>query len=253
MRLLSLGSGSRGNATLLQSGGTTLLIDCGFSLRELESRLAQADLQASSIDALLLTHEHGDHVKGAAALSRRHGIPVWTTAGTSRGCTWHQDSQLHPFHANGNSFRIGEVEVTPFTVPHDAAEPCQYLFQTKRKRLGILTDTGCITAHIISQLQGVDALLLEFNHDSNMLAQGPYPPFLQRRVGGSHGHLSNRQSAELVRQLDHQRWKYLLGAHVSEKNNAEQLVRDAVRGVDDSLDARLRILEQHAPSQWFDL
>ena len=251
MKLLSLGSGSGGNATLLQSGGTTLLIDCGFSLKELESRLAKADLTASCIDALLLTHEHGDHVKGAATLSRRYNVPVWSTAGTSRGCKWHQDSQLHHFHANGNSFRIGAVEVTPFTVPHDAAEPCQYLFQANQKRLGILTDSGCITSHIIAQLQGLDALVLEFNHDIKMLQQGPYPPFLQRRVGGNHGHLNNYQSADLLRQLDHQRWKYLIGAHVSEKNNAEHLVRDAVESVDNSLSERLQILNQNVPSQWF--
>ena len=251
MRFLSLGSGSGGNATLLQSGATTLLIDCGFSLRELESRLARAGLTASCIDALLLTHEHGDHVKGAATLSRRYKVPVWATAGTSRGCKWHQNSQLHHFHANGNSFRIGEVEVTPFTVPHDAAEPCQYLFQANQKRLGILTDSGCITSHIIAQLQGLDALVLEFNHDITMLQQGSYPPFLQRRVGGNHGHLNNHQSADLLRQLDHSRWKYLIGAHVSEKNNANQLVREAVHGVDSSLGERLQILEQHGPSQWF--
>lgn len=253
MKLLSLGSGSGGNATLLQSGTTTLLIDCGFSLKELELRLAQRDLEASCIDALLLTHEHGDHVKGAAVLSRRYKIPVWTTAGTSRGCKWHQDSHIHHFHANGASFRIGEVDVTPFTVPHDASEPCQYVFQANRKRLGILTDTGCITTHIVSQLQGLDALVLEFNHDINMLEKGPYPPFLQRRVGGNHGHLNNCQSADLLRQLDHHRWEYLICAHISAKNNAEQLVRDAVEGVDASLNERLRILEQHGPSQWFDL
>jgi len=251
VKLLSLGSGSGGNATLLQSGGTTLLIDCGFSLRELESRLANADLSASAIDALLLTHEHGDHVRGAATLSRHYNLPVWTTAGTSRSCKWHQDSQLHHFHANGNSFRIGEIDVTPFTVPHDAAEPCQYRFQANQKQVGILTDSGCITSHIVTQLQGLDALVLEFNHDIKMLAQGPYPPFLQRRVGGSHGHLSNCQSADLLRLLDHQRWKYLIGAHVSEKNNTTHLVKEAVDDVDRSLGERLQILEQRGPSQWF--
>jgi len=251
MKLLSLGSGSSGNATLLQSGETTLLIDCGFSLRELESRLAKVDLTASCIDALLLTHEHGDHVKGAATLSRRYNVPVWATVGTSRGCKWHQDSQLYQFHANGDSFGIGEIDVTPFTVPHDAAEPCQYLFEANQKRLGILTDSGCITSHIIAQLQGLDALVLEFNHDITMLQQGPYPPFLQRRVGGNHGHLNNHQSADLLRQLDHQRWKYLIGAHVSAKNNAEHLVRDVVQDVDSSLGERLQILQQHGPSQWF--
>lgn len=253
MRLLSLGSGSRGNATLLQAGGTTLLIDCGFTLKELEARLALVDLEISTVDALLLTHEHGDHVRGAAALHRRYSTPVWSTAGTSRGCSWGSGADIHHFHANGGSFHIGALEIFPYTVPHDAAEPCQYVFQSRRQRLGILTDAGTVTAHMLAHLQGLDALLLEFNHDREMLAQGPYPYFLQRRVGGSHGHLSNCQAARLLQRLAHQQWKFLIGAHVSEKNNAEPLVRSAVHAVDASLGERLCLLGQNQPSGWFDL
>ena len=159
MRFLSLGSGSRGNATLLQSGESLLLVDCGFSLRELTRRLAMAGLGIEDIDALLLTHEHSDHIRGAQSLSRQHGVPVWGSAGTLRACSWHEGSKLHQINANASDFRIGGIRVTPFTVPHDAAEPCQYVFSDLKHRFGILTDTGSVTAHIVSRLQGLDALL----------------------------------------------------------------------------------------------
>lgn len=253
MRFLSLGSGSRGNATLLQSGESLLLVDCGFSLRELTRRLAMAGLGIEDIDALLLTHEHSDHIRGAQSLSRQHGVPVWGSAGTLRACSWHEGSELHQINANASDFRIGGIRVTPFTVPHDAAEPCQYVFSDLKHRFGILTDTGSVTAHIVSRLQGLDALLLEFNHDLRMLHNGPYPPSLQRRVGGSHGHLNNAQSAGLIGQLDHHNWKHLVAAHISEKNNDPQLVRNALGEVDAALDGRFAVLDQHSPSDWFEL
>lgn len=253
MRFLSLGSGSRGNATLLQSEETLILVDCGFSQKELQRRLALVGLDCSHIDALLLTHEHSDHMKGALSLSRRHAIPVWATAGTLRACDWHDDCDLHQFNANESDFRIGEIQVTPFTVPHDAAEPCQYVFSDKRHRVGILTDTGSVTSHIVSRLQGLNALLLEFNHDLQMLRNGPYPRHLQYRVGGDHGHLNNTQSTGLVGQLDHHNWEHLVAAHISEKNNDPMLVNSALDEVDTALSGRFSVLEQDVPSKWFNL
>lgn len=253
MRFLSLGSGSRGNATLLQSEETLLLVDCGFSLRELNQRLAGTGFGIDDIDALLLTHEHSDHIRGALSLSRRHAIPVWATAGTLRGCDWADTSELHQINANERGFRIGDIHVTPFTVPHDAAEPCQYRFSDRRHCVGVLTDTGSITSHIVSRLRGLDALLLEFNHDVRMLQNGPYPPSLQRRVGGSHGHLNNGQSAGLIGQLDYHNWKYLVAAHVSQKNNDPLLVRTALGEVDAALAGRFAVLDQDGPSRWFEL
>jgi phosphoribosyl 1,2-cyclic phosphodiesterase len=253
MRFLSLGSGSRGNATLLQSGTTLVLVDCGFSLKELQKRLAMVGLAVDAIDALLLTHEHADHMKGALSLSRRHAIPVWATAGTMRACNWHESCHLHQINPNASEFRIGDIGVTPYTVPHDAAEPCQYVFGDSRHRVGILTDAGSITSHIVSQLQGLDALLLEFNHDPDMLRAGPYPPSLQRRVGGSHGHLSNAQSTSLVAQLDHAGWRHLVAAHISEKNNDSRLVRSALSSVDPALAGRFSELAQDVPSDWYEL
>ena len=253
MRFLSLGSGSRGNATLLQSGETLLLVDCGFTRKELQRRLGLVGLTCEDIDALLLTHEHADHVRGAQALSRQHAIPVWATAGTLRRSDWLETGELHQINANSGEFRIGAIRVSPFTVPHDAAEPCQYVFADGRNRFGILTDAGSITSHILSRLQKLDALLLEFNHDLQMLRNGPYPISLQRRVGGDHGHLSNAQSAGLVAQLDHHNWKHLVAAHISEKNNDPALVRSALDSLDPSLGNRFSVLHQDNPSQWFDL
>lgn len=253
MRFLSLGSGSRGNATLLQSGETLLLVDCGFTRKELQRRLGLVGLACEDIDALLLTHEHSDHVRGAQALSRHHGIPVWGTAGTLRRSEWLETSELHQINANSGEFRIGDIRVSPFTVPHDAAEPCQYVFADGHSRFGILTDAGSITSHILSRLRQLDALLLEFNHDLQMLRNGPYPLSLQRRVGGDHGHLSNAQSAGLVDQLDHHNWKHLVAAHISEKNNDPALVRSALDALDPSLGSRFSVLLQDNPSQWFDL
>ncbi|MEJ2315652.1 MAG: MBL fold metallo-hydrolase [Gammaproteobacteria bacterium] len=253
MRFLSLGSGSRGNATLLQSGETLLLVDCGFTRKELQRRLGLVGLACEDIDALLLTHEHADHVRGAQALSRHHAMPVWATAGTLRCSQWLETSELHQINANSGEFRIGDIRISPFTVPHDAAEPCQYVFADGHSRFGILTDTGSITSHILSRLQQLDALLLEFNHDLQMLRNGPYPISLQRRVGGDHGHLSNMQSAGLVSELDHHNWKHLVAAHISEKNNDPALVRSALDSLDPSLGSRFSVLHQDNPSQWFDL
>jgi len=253
MRFISLGSGSRGNATLLQSGETLLLIDCGFTLKELERRLNSIDLSPVDISALLITHEHSDHVRGAALLTHRYQTPVWATQGTSQAVKWKEVTQLNEFNANAGSFRIGSVTVTPFTVSHDASEPCQYTFAAHNRRFGMLTDTGSITSHIVEHLKGLDSLLLECNHDSGMLENGSYPPALQKRVGGNHGHLNNLQSCSLIEQLDRPHWQHLVAAHLSEKNNHPDIVRKEIIDVDQSLGERLKVLDQDKPSQWFEI
>ena len=251
MRFRSLGSGSRGNATLLDAGGTRLLIDCGFSLREFERRIAEAGWRPRQLDAILLTHEHADHVRGVGAVARRYGIPVWSTAGTWRGAVAGAVPRLHLFTAHGNGFRIGSVHVQPYAVPHDAREPVQYVFGDGGRRLGILTDAGSLTPHIVDSLRGLDALVLECNHDPAMLASGPYPPALRARVGGRLGHLSNRQAAALLGRLDHASLSRVAVAHVSEKNNRPDLARAALCEVSDSLAPRLSLLAQDEISSWF--
>lgn len=253
MRFASLGSGSRGNATVVEGGQTRLLVDCGYSHREFEQRLTLAGIDPQSLDAILVTHEHTDHVRGVGVLARRYDLPVWCTRGTWRGASMGQVSDLHLFTPQVEGFRIGDIQVRPYAVPHDAREPVQYVFETERCRFGILTDAGCSTPHILNSLAGVDALLLECNHDTEMLAKGPYPPRLRARVGGSLGHLSNRQAADLLGQLEHARLSHLVAAHLSEKNNRPDLAREALTDICPSLDGRLTVLCQDEVSVWFNI
>ena len=251
MRFASLGSGSRGNATLVEAGQTRLLVDCGYTLREFERRLAALEVAAEALTAILVTHEHSDHVRGVGPVARRHGIPVWTSAGTARAADLGDLPVLRTFASNGAPFCIGDIEVTPCAVPHDAREPCQFVFAAASRRLGVLTDTGRATPHILASLQGVDALLLECNHDPNMLATGPYPPTLRARVGGPFGHLSNGQAAELLQRLDHGRLSTLVAGHLSEKNNHPALAEAALLEVSAALAPRLSVLTQDRVSGWF--
>jgi phosphoribosyl 1,2-cyclic phosphodiesterase len=230
MRFASLGSGSRGNATLVEQGDTLLMIDCGFSCAEVERRLARLDRRAEQVSAILVTHEHSDHIGGVARMARRYRIPVWMTAGTRAMQRDGEVPQLHCFNGH-EAFTIGGLQVQPYPVPHDAREPCQFVFSNGATRLGVLTDAGSITEHMVRSLDGCDALLLECNHDPRMLADGPYPPRLKERVGGRLGHLSNGQAAELLQRMDRGRLQHLVAAHLSDKNNTPELALAALQAV----------------------
>lgn len=232
MRIASLGSGSRGNATLIQHGDTTLLVDNGFSLKQFSRRLRRFDVEPHSIDAVFLTHEHSDHSGGVERLCLNYDIPLWTAVGTARAALA-PDFVFNSLLAD-HAVTIGGIEVLPVTVPHDASEPLQFIFHQvdNGKRLGVLTDTGHITSHIADAFDRLDGLLLEFNYDPEMLASGPYPEMLKRRVGGNHGHLSNLQSLELLRRIDTSRLGCLIAAHISEKNNRPDLVWELLRDMD---------------------
>lgn len=253
MRFASLGSGSQGNATLIESGETRLLLDCGFAAREVVRRMQQLGIEPGSLDAILVTHEHQDHIKGVGPLARRYGIPVWITHGTHRQQRCGELPDVRLIHSHQAAFEIAGVTVQPYPVPHDAREPVQYVFSRRDKRLGVLTDSGTITPHIEQVLANCCALLLEFNHDTRMLASGPYPPALQRRVGGRLGHLNNEQSAELLATLDHGGLKQLVVAHVSQKNNDPQRVRDSILSRLPHLAPRLTLTCQSEVSPWFEL
>jgi phosphoribosyl 1,2-cyclic phosphodiesterase len=233
MRIASLGSGSKGNATLVQHRQTTILVDNGFSLRRFRQRLDRHQIDPEAIDAVLLTHEHGDHSGGVERLCATFEIPLWTAVGTARAVLT-PNFDYHRLVA-GQTVIIGDIEVLPVTVPHDANEPLQFIFRQidNGKRLGILTDTGHITRHIIDAFSRLDALLLEFNYDAGMLASGPYPDYLKQRVGGNHGHLSNEQSLELLRRIDTSSLNYLIAAHISEKNNTAAIVDRLIRELED--------------------
>ena len=251
MRIASLGSGSRGNATLVQYRDTTLLIDNGFSLKQFTRRLGRLEIKLDEIDAVLLTHEHGDHSGGVERLCARHEIPLWTAVGTARAAL--SPGFEYQRLIAGRAVTIGGIEITPVTVPHDASEPLQFIFHQldNGKRLGILTDTGHITRHIVEAFSCLDGLLLEFNYDAEMLASGPYPDMLKQRVGGNLGHLSNEQSLDLLRQIDTDSLNCLIAGHISEKNNRSAMVDQLIRQLEDVPDPVLA--DQEAGFDWISI
>jgi phosphoribosyl 1,2-cyclic phosphodiesterase len=251
MRFAVLGSGSRGNATLIEAGGTRVLLDCGFALREIEQRLAAIGVRAADITAVVITHEHGDHVAGVARLALRHGLEVWASPGTWKGAKCPELPRLRLFPSHARALRIGGLTLRPIPVPHDAREPCQFVLEGDGRRLGVLTDAGTVTPRMCDTLVDCDALMLEANHDPELLRTGPYPLSLQRRVGGSFGHLSNVQAAQLLDRINHSGLGCLLLAHLSQRNNRPELALAAVRAVQSDL--KPLIAEQDRCTGWLDV
>jgi len=231
MRFASLGSGSDGNGLLVENGATRLLVDCGFSLDDTIARLARLGIEATTINAILITHEHEDHAGGAARLARRFGLPVWLTNGTLQAVAaeFSGVADIRLFDCR-QPFAVGGIEVTPFTVPHDAREPAQFVFGDGAVRIGLLTDAGSITTHMRAVLGGLDALVLECNHDLDMLWNGSYPPALKQRIAGRFGHLDNAAAAQLVADVDCSRLQHLVAAHLSRHNNTPELAIAALAG-----------------------
>lgn len=238
-RFCSLGSGSEGNALIAEvteAGSTTrVMIDCGFGIREWEKRLARLGLEPAGIDGILVTHEHGDHIGGVERIARKHGIPVWMTYGTfvasNLGGTGLYKSELDiTVHLidHHEPFSIGGIEVHPFPVPHDAREPAQFVLSDGARRLGVLTDLGASTPHVEAMLAGCEALVLECNHDAEMLRNGSYPASLKARVGGRYGHLENAQAAALLAKVAHGGLRHVLAAHLSQQNNTPLLAAAAL-------------------------
>jgi phosphoribosyl 1,2-cyclic phosphodiesterase len=231
MRFASLGSGSAGNAMVVVAGTTRLMLDCGFGLRETEQRLARLGLEPQHISGILVTHEHDDHASGAFRFAARHQLGIWLTHGTLRAAARHiPDGYVAALNVIDShmAFDIGDVQIHPFPVPHDAGEPVQFVFQDGARKLGVLTDTGTSTPHIEAMLSGCHALVLECNHDLDMLMKGPYAWPLKQRVRSRHGHLDNATSAELLARLDNSRLQHIIAAHLSEKNNTPALAISAL-------------------------
>ena len=227
IRFASLGSGSAGNALLVESGDTRVLVDCGFSIQETTARLHRLRREPHQICALLITHEHADHIGSSAAFARRYRLPVYMTPGTRMGARDAAYPVLREFHA-GDPLAVAGLEIHPFTVPHDAREPTQFVFTDGARRLALLTDAGHVTAHMIATVDGVDALLIECNHDPQMLERGPYPAALKRRVGGPYGHLPNHEAQRLLAAMDQSRLQHVIGMHLSERNNRPDFARAAL-------------------------
>ncbi len=261
MRFASLGSGSAGNCMVVQNASTILLLDCGFGLREVLYRLQRLELNPEQITGILVTHEHEDHAKGVFKLAAKYNIPIWLTQGSFKMCgryltdtNVHQslasvlttDSQaniaISPVQKNRaqvtiniidshTSFSIQDIQVSPYPVPHDAREPTQFTFTDGNHKLGVLTDAGASTAHIEHMLNACDALVIECNHDINMLEQGAYPYSLKKRVGGRLGHLDNLSAANLLATLDRSKLQHVIAAHLSAKNNTPELAKLALSQV----------------------
>lgn len=229
MRFASLGSGSRGNALVVESGNTRLLLDCGFGPRELQLRLTRLGLTVEDFSAILVTHEHSDHSAGVFKNARRHDIEVILTHGTLAAMP-HDRGDLPRLRVidSHQAFPVGDLLVEPFPVPHDAREPVQFVFSDGQHRLGVLTDTGHITAHIVEMLGGCAALVLECNHDIGMLESGAYPRPLKQRISGRHGHLDNDMAAGLLTRLEPSHLRHVVAAHLSEQNNTPQLATAAL-------------------------
>lgn len=225
IRFTILASGSRGNATLVCAGNTRVLLDCGLGVRQLGKRLAERGVEMASLNAVVVTHEHSDHLAGVASLARRCHVPVWLTAGTRtawRHAPTEDEAAAVTSFSPHQPFAVGDLQIEPYPVPHDAREPCQYVFSDGQHRLGVLSDAGCVTPYMRERLSGCDAMLLEFNHDAQMLQDGPYPAALKRRVSGDWGHLSNDQAAGLLSHIDCSRLQHLVAIHLSDKNNLPQ-------------------------------
>jgi phosphoribosyl 1,2-cyclic phosphodiesterase len=250
LRFKSLGSGSSGNATVIQARGSTglthLLVDCGLGIRELDKRLGAAGMLAEQVDAIFVTHEHGDHIGCARQLALRERIPVYMSEGTHAALGQPDFDGLLRLACDAQSIAIGDLQVRPFTVPHDAREPLQLTCTDGDVRLGLATDLGHVSAHVLHELSGCATLLLECNHDEAMLATSSYPPFLKRRVGGAWGHLANSAAAALAQSLvGAGTLRQVLAAHLSEQNNKPELVRLALA---DALGSAVEIHVADGPS-----
>lgn len=257
MRFCSLGSGSSGNGTLVEARSalhtTRVLVDCGFSLRELTRRLALRGLAPFQIDAVFVTHEHSDHVGCAMALCRRHGVALITSEGTWRAMRAKAEGFSPLWARDGEAIALGALELLPFAVPHDAGEPLQISFSDGASRLGVATDLGEPAASVMQRLQSCDALIVECNHDAALLADGPYPAFLKRRVGGPLGHLANHQGAALLRGCRHGRLRHVVAAHLSRQNNRPDLAALALAEVLGSATQDIVVASDTEGTPWLSL
>jgi phosphoribosyl 1,2-cyclic phosphodiesterase len=253
LRFASLASGSAGNCLVVEKHSTRLMLDCGLSTRETIKRLQVLGLDPQQISAIVITHEHDDHAKGAFKFAAQYQIPVWLSYGTLKMCERYlPETHAIAFHLinTHQAFAIGDIEVSPFPVPHDAREPTQFTFSDGQYKLGVLTDVGSSTLHIEQMLNACDALVLECNHDVHMLENGPYARSLKMRVGGRLGHLDNQSAANLLAKLDNRKLQHMIAAHLSAKNNTPALAKAALSQVLNCDESWIGIADQLAGFDW---
>lgn len=258
MRVSVLGSGSGGNATLVEAGRTRILVDAGFSRRDLVRRMEQVGVAAEGLDGIVVTHDHGDHTRGIGVMARRHGVPVYLTPRTRQACRrlLRGDEDVRDYHG-GRAFEIGQLRVDPFLTIHDAADPVAVAVvdSVTGTRLGVATDMGRPTAHVRHALSACDFLVLEANHDEVLLREAPYPWSVKGRIASSHGHLSNHAAARLVTELAHPRLAGVLLAHLSNESNDPELAREVVGSALERSGFRgfLDVARQHDPTELIDV
>jgi len=257
MRIVVLGSGSRGNAVVVESGSHRILLDAGFSCRALENRMTALGIDPTTFDAVVLTHEHSDHVRGVERFSRRHGLPVYATEGTLAETPLCEEARRRAVVLrSGEPCEVAGFEVEPFAIPHDAREPVGLVVEDSAgRRLGLVADLGSRSRLAWGRLRDLEFLLLETNHDLEMLRNGPYPWVLKQRVAGRHGHLSNHDAAEGLPELITDRLRWVVLYHLSQTNNLPAL---ATTEVGETLEregcgARVAVTHQDEPTAWLDL
>lgn len=255
-RFRNLVSGSSANATLIEGPGSQagtvfrVLVDCGLNLRQLKQHLAQEGLSVSDIQAIFVTHEHSDHVGACFDLARQHSIPVWCSYGTWLGAGEPDCAGLWQQASDGRMIQWGGMQAMPFTVPHDAREPLQLVISHRGMRLALVTDLGHVTEHVLAHVQGCQALLLEFNHEPEMLAQSRYPAFLKRRISGRLGHLSNAAAAQLLEQVLHADLSHVVAGHLSRQNNQPDRVLEWMAQATQGQAVSLHVASQEAGAPW---
>ena len=234
MKFCSLGSGSSGNSYLVSKNNTNILVDAGFSITELESRMSQREIKPSEITAIFLTHEHDDHSKGVFSFAEKHNKPIYLTYGTFKMC---QKRIKKSYNLSLNIISpldivtLNDFIIYVIPVPHDAREPVQFKFESEKKTLAIITDLGFGNKELINSIQRINALILESNHDENLLYKSRYPKNLKDRIRGNYGHLSNEDSLEILNKLNLDHLKWLGAAHLSKENNSPELVKDSWKKV----------------------
>ena len=254
MRFASLGSGSEGNGLVVEAGDTVVLVDCGFGVKDTAARLGRLGLAPDDLDAILVTHEHADHIGGVPAFAAKHEIPVWATFGTLAMVSERFEGMTHVYGFDSHEhFAIGALEIMPVAVPHDAREPAQFVIGDGARRVAIQTDLGKSTPHVEACLTGCEALVLECNHDLDMLVHGSYPWPLKQRIASRLGHLDNQAAAALLARIDTSRLVHVIAAHLSQQNNTRELAGAALAGALGCSASWIGIASQHDGFDWRDL